>query len=73
MPQTLDVTGLSESVINDLKKLVATLKGDAGMIQLKKLTPEEWIKEHDAWVKSHPPITTFVDDSREAIYAGCGE
>ncbi len=70
---TIDVSGLPESVINDLRNLVAALKGNSFLSQQRKLTPEEWVKEHTAWVKSHPPVNTFVDDSREAIYAGRGE
>jgi hypothetical protein len=73
MLQTLDVSGLPESVIHDLRNLVATLKGNTLAKESRKLTPEEWIKEHTAWVNSHPPVTTFVDDSRESIYAGRGE
>jgi hypothetical protein len=34
---------------------------------------EEWVAEFMAWVESHPPVTHFVDDSRESIYAGRGE
>lgn len=39
----------------------------------KKLTPEEWIKDLREWSDSHPPVTHFVDDSRESIYEGRGE
>ena len=34
---------------------------------------EEWVAEFMTWVNSHPPVTHFVDDSRESIYAGRGE
>jgi plasmid stability protein len=34
---------------------------------------EEWVARFKAWVESHPPVTHFVDDSRESIYAGRGE
>jgi hypothetical protein len=36
-------------------------------------TGEELAAEFLAWVESHPPVTHFVDDSRESIYAGRGE
>lgn len=33
------------------------------------LTPEEWATRLRQWAQSLPPITHFVDDSRDAIYA----
>lgn len=32
-------------------------------------TREEWAAEFHAWVASHKPVSHFVDDSRESIYA----
>ena len=73
MAQTIDVSGLPEAVVKDIRNLVDTLKSNTVSKEPRKLTPDEWIKEHTAWVNSHPPVTTFVDDSRESIYAGRGE
>lgn len=36
-------------------------------------SPEQWSAELHAWAASHKPVTHFVDDSRESIYAGRGE
>jgi hypothetical protein len=36
-------------------------------------TPEEWIRELNAWAASHDPNTpVLLDDSREAIYGDDG-
>jgi hypothetical protein len=39
----------------------------------KELTPKQWAAELRAWATSHPPVSHFIDDSRESIYAGRGE
>ena len=36
----------------------------------KRESFEDWMR---AWIKLHPVLPTAVDDSRESIYAGCGE
>lgn len=36
-------------------------------------TREQWSAELHAWAASHKPVTHFVDDSRQSIYAGRGE
>ena len=33
------------------------------------MTREQWSAELHAWAASHPPVSHFVDDSRESIYA----
>lgn len=38
------------------------------------LPPDEWVKRFRAWARSHPSIRNpNLDDSREAMYEGCGE
>ena len=32
------------------------------------LPPDEWLRQFDAWVVSHPSRNPRVDDSRESIY-----
>lgn len=40
----------------------------------EKLTPEEWLAKFEAWVKMpRRNLPVDFDDSRESIYAGCGE
>jgi hypothetical protein len=34
---------------------------------------DEWCRGLEEWATSFPPVTHFVDDSRESIYAGRGE
>ena len=34
---------------------------------------EEWQAAFRAWIASHKPLPNEADDSRESIYAGCGE
>lgn len=36
-------------------------------------TPDEWVARWYAWTDSHPKRDIVIDDSRDAIYAGCGE
>lgn len=37
------------------------------------LTGDGWLREFDAWMKSHPKIDVVLDDSRESMYEGRGE
>jgi len=37
------------------------------------LSHEEWLKEFDAWVNSHPKVDVVLDVSRESIYEGRGQ
>jgi hypothetical protein len=37
------------------------------------MPPEEWRAAFWAWIASHKPLPNEADDSRESIYAGCGE
>jgi hypothetical protein len=39
----------------------------------ERLTGDAWLREFDAWVKSHRKIDVVLDDSRESIYEGRGE
>jgi plasmid stability protein len=48
------------------------LAGDAPVGPAGK-SGEQLAAERLAWVESHPPVTHFVDDSRDSIYAGRGE
>lgn len=34
---------------------------------------DAWVGRLRTWSDSHPPVTHFVDDSRESIYEGRGE
>lgn len=31
---------------------------------------DPWLKSLQEWADSHPPVSHFVDDSRESIYSG---
>jgi hypothetical protein len=73
-PQTIDVSGLPEAVVRDLRRLVETIRGQtepkgAG---LTAETPEEWVARLVAWAESHPKRVIDFDDSRESIYEGRG-
>lgn len=59
-----------------LEELVRTdlNKNSTHEVPSKVLTStEEWLAEFDAWTASHKPLPFEADDSRESIYAGCGE
>jgi hypothetical protein len=77
MSETIDATGLPESVINDIRQLVKTLIGQLETTKEElgsnKETPEEWAKRLTDWVQSHTKRAIEFDDSRESIYSGRGE
>lgn len=39
----------------------------------RKMSHEEFRQRLDAWIARHPVLDHEIDDSREAIYEGCGE
>jgi hypothetical protein len=77
MSETIDASGLPESVINDIRQLVKTLRGQLETTKedlgSNKETPEAWAKRLTAWVQSHVKRPIEFDDSRESIYSGRGE
>jgi hypothetical protein len=75
MQNTLDVTGLPESVVNDLRQLVTTLQNRLEATNgaaPRGETPAEWAGRLTAWVAAHPKRSVEIDDSRESIYGGRG-
>ena len=77
-PRSLDLTGLPAAVANELHRLVATLRDNLGHASTPsassvKESPEAWAQRLQAWVDTHAPEATTMDDSRESIYAGRGE
>jgi len=36
-------------------------------------TPQDFAEWLKSWAERHPQLNHVVDDSRESIYAGCGE
>ena len=78
MPEIIDVTGLPEPVIQDMRRLVTTLREKFGQESAAarpagELPPDEWIARFRAWAESHPKREVIIDDSRETIYGGRGE
>jgi hypothetical protein len=75
MSQVIDVSGLPEAVVSDLKRLVETLRGQPrpAAEPPPDETPEQWIARFRSWAASHPMSDVIADDSRESIYEGRGE
>lgn len=77
MQQTIDVTGLPDPVVHDLRKLVTTLRGNMerpdGAAKTGAMSAVERSAAWRAWAASHRPLSQPVDDSRESIYEGRGE
>jgi len=76
MQQTIDVTDLPESIVNDLRQLVSTLRNRLHATAAAKPpaeSPAEWAARLTAWVEQHPKRPVEIDDSREAVYGGRGE
>lgn len=62
----------------DMETFVAKVLTDEVADDLKprrksKISPEEFARRTDAWIKLHPVLDHAIDDSRESIYAGRGE
>ena len=78
--QTIDVTGLPDSVIAELRGLVVGLRAalpdsipSAPSAGPGGLPYDEWKKRFDEWLnRPNPPGPGIVDDSRESIYEGPG-
>ncbi|WP_442484942.1 hypothetical protein [Aeoliella sp. SH292] len=61
---------VAEAIIRQSHDSVA----DEDLTTGEPLTSEELIKRFHAWAYSHPAIRNpNLDDSREAMYEGCGE
>jgi len=77
MQDTIDASGLPESVVNDIRQLVRTLRGQLTTTSddsvTKKETLEDWAKRLTDWVQGHNKRPIEFDDSRESIYSGRGE
>ena len=68
----IDVSGLPEAVVSDLRRLVQTLKV-APSAPPPTETVAQWSARFKAWAESHPKREIVIDDSRESIYVGCGD
>jgi hypothetical protein len=76
-PKVIDVTGLPDAVVEDLRKYVEVLRSQPANNLVSGPppgeTPEQWAARFLAWAESHPNLGGTVDDSRESIYESCGE
>lgn len=76
MVQTIDVTGLPEAVVADLRRLVETMRAAAGVPPTEPPRPEtmeEWNARFRVWAANYETHGPIADDSRESIYEGRGE
>lgn len=49
---------------------------EAAPVLETSMSPEEWVREFDSWVRSHPTNTSLLSDeavSRESIYGTRGQ
>jgi hypothetical protein len=69
-PQTIDVTGLPEAVVQHLRALVDSLRGDAPPAVPPPRTPEERLACFNRLMDQHAVPVVVVDDSRESFYEG---
>ena len=56
-----------------VKKIVTEQLADDRSNPKPGISPEEFAKRSAAWIRLHPVLDHAIDDSRESIYAGCGE
>lgn len=72
MSQMLDLSGLPEDFIKHLNDCVQSAKR-LGMNQpMDQESLLAWRERLYSWVRSHDSKATYVDDSRETIYAERG-
>lgn len=70
--RSVDVTGLPEEAIRAVELLISQLRGpqepvpQGGVASFSSY--EEWSKALHEWAKSHKPLDTQADYSRESIY-----
>jgi hypothetical protein len=69
-PQTIDVTGLPESVVVSLRRLVDELRVSVAVKLPSVLTPEQRVAAWKEWIADHRDIRAIADDSRDSIYEG---
>jgi hypothetical protein len=62
-----------EEYLSELAQHWASGNGTSPKSPPPEKTPEQRIAEWRAFMASHDHITAVADDSRESIYAGCGE
>jgi hypothetical protein len=63
-----------EAAIDEAVRIMRECQSPSGVtMSERKKSAEQWIKDLREWAASHPPVTHFVDDSRESIYEGRGE
>jgi hypothetical protein len=76
MNQVIDVSGLPENDVEDIRRFVEKKRESVNQqtaVSPDDLTPEEWVRQFTEWVQSQPPCHATIDDSRESIYAGRGD
>ena len=71
--QSIDVSGLSTDAIRIVESLVNSLRSKNDEQSPNRRDPDGWSKALREWAASHPRRAIEIDDSRESIYAGCGE
>jgi hypothetical protein len=77
MPETIDVTGLPEPILRDIRRLVETLRQSYGSpnsdTDTQQSDREAWIARWRAFAATRTSSNPNFDDSRESIYEGRGE
>ena len=82
-PQTIDVTGLKAEQVMAVHNLIRAFRGQPMLAAPETSwvlygpqpgeTPEAWFQRFMGLCMIRDSGTWFVDDSRDSIYAGCGE
>ncbi|MBL8812799.1 MAG: hypothetical protein JNM43_21720 [Planctomycetaceae bacterium] len=49
------------------------LQSDANFTRRSIGSPQDFDEWLNSWAERHPQLKHVIDDSRESIYAGCGE
>jgi len=56
-----------------VRMVVADSLAESGVAPSPDNRPAEFRQRLESWIALHPKLDQVIDDSRESIYAGCGE
>ena len=76
-PRSLDLTGLPAPVADELRRLVAALRGTLAAppgprADAAAEPADRWAQRLQEWIDSHPFRVVSLDDDREGLYTGRG-
>ena len=69
----LRAAATGQDVESVVRQLVTESLQDSESVPPESANPSEFARRLELWIALHPVLQHAIDDSRESIYAGCGE